>query len=83
MHRETLEEDYEFEVEKTRDGGYSVRLPHQCDSWEVLGADLGSEDTSTYTYDYPNLPKNKEASVRQMELFVKRAQEALEKLKLL
>ena len=88
-HRNTFEEDYDFEVIKTVQGGYSITLPHQCDGWEILGADIkqswGGEkiDESIMTDDYPNLPKNKEFCIKQMELFVKRANEALEKLKLL
>ena len=87
MHRNSFDEDYEFEVSGPSTGsvGYSVSLPHQCDSWEIVGADidLGDSPSDEYTDDYPNLPKSKEVAVRQMELFVKRAQEALEKLKLI
>ena len=86
-HRNSFEEDYEFEVLKNDQGGYSVSLPHQCDDWEIVGAqvdnDFGNIKSDIYTDDYPNLPKSKELAVKQMELFVKRAQEALEKLKLL
>lgn len=87
MHRETFEEDYEFNVMKTENGGYSVYLPHQCDYWEIIGADMkiqgeeGKPDLTIMTDNYPNLPKNKDLAVKQMELFVKRANEALEKLK--
>lgn len=83
-HRETFEEDYEFTVEKSN-GGYSVYLPHQCSNWEIVGAELDTYenglDESIATDDYPNLPKSKELAVKQMELFVKRANEALQKLK--
>jgi len=85
MHREKFDEDYEFEVTKNDRGGYSVALPHQCDDWEIIGAEVdtnfGKINSPDYTDDYPNLPKNKELAVKQMELFVLRAQEALEKLK--
>lgn len=88
-HRDSLTEDYEFEVRGPTEysKGYSVSLPHQCDDWEIVGADVatplsaGPHETEDYTDDYPNLPKKKELAVKQMELFVKRAQEALEKLK--
>lgn len=87
MHRESFEEDYDFEVYKTEMGGYSVSLPHQCDAWEIVGAEIenqfdgGNPDLSKMTDDYPNLPKDKDLAVKQMELFIKRAKEALEKLK--
>lgn len=87
MHRETFEEDYEFEVYKNKEGGYSVCLPHQCDSWEIVGAevdtDFGNIKSEIYTDNYPNLPKDKEVALKQMELFIKRAKEALDKLKAL
>jgi len=80
MHRKTFKEDYEFDVIKTYNGGYSVSLPHQCDDWEILGAvttEEGGDD------GYLKCPLSKELAVAQMELFCKRANEALEKLKLL
>ena len=82
MHRKSFEEDYEFEIYKTDDGGYSVSLPHQCGSWEIVGADIDDKkvDLEKMTDDYPNLPKDKELAIRQMRLFVKRAEEALERL---
>lgn len=85
-HRESFDEDYQFEVEKTKEGGYSVTMPHQCGSWEILGAEVWSSwDTKpkpeNATSDYPNLPKDKNLAITQMELFVKRAEEALNKLK--
>lgn len=84
-HRETLEEDYEFSVRLTDEGGYSVSLPHQCDDWEIVGADVWSSwsdepQPENVTRSYPNLPKDKDLAVRQMELFIKRAKEALVKL---
>lgn len=82
MHRNSFEEDYHFEVSKTDEGGYSVYLPHQCDDWEIVGAEYNSKPENG-TDDYPNLPIDKELAVKQMELFVKRAKEALEKLKTL
>ena len=83
MHRNTFEEDYDFSVGKNEEGGYSVTLPHQCDDWEIVGADIDKEETQPceFTDDYPNLPKSKDLAVKQMELFVKRANEALQKLK--
>ena len=92
-YRTTLHEDYEFEVSKNTEGGYEVSLPHQCDEWKILGFD--ADDIHDYGNKsaiiegeevegkYPANPKRKEFAVQQMELFVKRAQEALEKLKTL
>ena len=90
-YRETLKEDYEFEVGKNYDGGYYVNLPHQCDEWKILGfdadeiKDYGSKSAMIEGEEvegkYPAHPKNKDFAVKQMELFVQRAQEALEKLK--
>ena len=87
-HRDSFTEDYEFEVFKNNQGGFSVCLPHQCDSWEIIGADVDTNfgkipKDAEYTDNYPNLPKSKELAVKQMKLFVKRTQEALEKLKAL
>lgn len=83
-HRQSFKEDYEFYVE-TSNGGYSVSLPHQCDEWEIVGAEIDWDKVTDEeaTDDYPNLPKSKELAVKQMELFIKRAKEALEKLKAL
>ena len=78
-HRETFSEDYEFSVGKTYGGGYSVSLPHQCDNWEILGADVDKDESNDG--DYPAHPKDKKLAVAMMELFVQRATEALEKLK--
>lgn len=81
-HRDSFTEDYEFNVQKTENGGYSVTLPHQCDDWDIIAADIDSTiDNAEMTDDYPNLPKSKELAISQMELFIKRASEALEKLK--
>lgn len=81
-HRNSFTEDYEFTVEKGaswRDKqGYSVSLPHQCDSWEIIGAE---DDSVENDEGYPALPLSKELAVKQMELFCKRANEALQKLK--
>jgi len=92
-YRESLKEDYNFEVIKNDNGGFEINLPHQCDSWKILGFDAsGIPDFSNKNAivdgeevegKYPASPKNKEFAVSQMELFVKRAQEALEKLKTL
>ena len=92
-YRNSLKEDYEFEVEKNRNGGYEVNLPHQCDAWKVLGFDLDADvDYSSKSFitegeevegKYPAHPKRKEFAIEQMELFITRANEALEKLKLL
>lgn len=83
MHRNTFDEDYEFEVMK-KDGGYSVSLPHQCSDWEIIGAEVdtnfGKIKSGEYTDDYPNLPKSKSLAINQMKLFIKRAEEALVKL---
>lgn len=79
---ETPKEDYNFTVEKNDNGGFSVYLPHQCDEWKILGAGVsGFEKTNEYIEYYPYLPKNPKIAIKQMELFVKRAQEALEKLR--
>jgi len=90
-YRTTLKEDYEFEVIKNDNGGYEVNLPHQCDDWKVLGFDLDADiDYNNQNYisegeevegKYPAHPKSKEFAVKQMKLFIKRANEALEKLK--
>ena len=86
MHRDSFTEDYEFFVEKDKEGGYSVSLPHQCDDWEIIGADIGNIrsgdkiDLKIMTDDYPNLPKDKKLAVKQMKLFIKRATKALKKL---
>lgn len=91
-YRETPGEDYEFEVLKNDEGGYEVYLPHQCDDWKVLGFD-GTNEKSGFSEKgwkfkglpvqgtYPGHPTSKEFAVKQMELFVQRAQEALERLK--
>lgn len=68
MKRNTPTEDYEFTVNADEFYGYEVRLPHQCDSWKIIGRD--------YKQQF-----NREVAIQQMELFVKRAQEALEELK--
>jgi hypothetical protein len=88
-HRNSFTEDYDFEVSKEEgydnmEGvfGYSVSLPHQCDSWEIIGADV-EEQEIPHNGCYPAMPVSKELAVNQMELFIKRAQEALEKLKTL
>lgn len=77
-HRDSFTEDYDFEVKKTDGGGYSVSLPHQCNDWEIVGAEDKTEENDD---GYPACPKDKKLAVAQMELFVKRANEALEKLK--
>lgn len=80
-HRENFTDDYEFEVTKTEAGGYSIVLPHQCDNWEILGAedeDFKEKDGGSCLI---NFPTNKEFAVKQMELFIKRANEALERLR--
>lgn len=86
-HRETFEEDYEFEVKKEegyeeKEGvwGYSVSLPHQCDAWEIVGAE---DESGVHQHNgrYPAHPVSKQLVVKQMELFIKRAQEALLRLK--
>lgn len=88
MHRNTFKEDYEFSVrkidgygEKEGVSGYSVTLPHQCDEWEIVGAD--GDDSEPHNGRYPAQPVSKELAVAQMELFVQRAQEALEELRAL
>ena len=89
MHREIFEEDYEFEVIKEESysdeglpEGYSVSLPHQCDSWEIIGAGVDAKNQSIpHNGRYPAHPSSKELAVKQMELFCKRANEALQKLK--
>jgi len=92
MYRNSLKEDYDFDVRKNRHGGYEVTLPHQCDDWKVLGFDgtdyhegFGNEEWEfegeKVQGTYPTNPTNKDTAVFQMELFVQRAQEALEKLK--
>jgi len=88
-HRQTFKEDYEFEVIKTPltiNGkecfSYSVSLPHQCDNWEIIGAESGDDSIEHGSGpNWTNCPLSKEFSVNQMELFVKRANEALEKLR--
>ena len=88
-HRDSFTEDYEFEVKKEEGYGefkgvfgYSVSLPHQCDAWEIIGAEVESQEIP-HNDGYPSHPTSKELAINQMELFVKRAQEALEKLKTL
>lgn len=87
-HRDSFTEDYEFEVKKEEgygefkgEFGYSVSLPHQCDSWEIIGAEVESQEIPHNNVNYPSHPTSKVLAVNQMELFVKRAKEALEKLK--
>lgn len=91
-YRQTLKEDYEFTVEKTKEGGYKVFLPHQCDEWEIIGFD-GTEYHDGYgdeiwefngekvTGTYRSYPIDKNTAISQLELFIKRASEALERLK--
>lgn len=76
-HRNRFTEDYVFEVRKTYRGGYSISLPHQCDEWEIIGAD---DDSIENDDSYPACPKSKEIAVKQMKLFCRRAKEALERL---
>lgn len=83
-YRNSLREDYDFLVLKNPNGGYEVSLPHQCDDWKILGFDAFEPDqaeTEPVEGTYPAHPTNKAFAVSQMELFVRRAQEALEKLK--
>ena len=87
-HRNSFTDDYEFTVEKEEgygdfEGvfGYSVSLPHQCDSFEIIGAEVENQRESNGCY--PSCPTSKKLAIQQMELFIKRANEALEKLKLL
>lgn len=80
-HRKNLDDGYEFRVERMEeyDGeflGYSVSLPHQCDSWEILGAEKDENGNENYL----SYPKSKEAAIRQMELFIKSANQALVEL---
>lgn len=90
-HRESFTEDYEFYVSKENGyndykgiTGYSVSLPHQCDNWEIIGADVGKGDQSIpHNGGYPALPVSKALAINQMELFIKRAQDALDRLKAL
>lgn len=84
-YRQKFDEDYEFDVRKgeeysDKNIGYSVSLPHQCGNWNVLAAEDTNSDIKN-TGDYPGLPLSKDFAVKQMELFCKRALEALEKLK--
>lgn len=89
MKRNSFEEDYIFEVIKIEGKGYSVSLPHQCDDWEIIGADIGSRDygggpkETDEWVEYGNVHylKDKDKAISYMELFIKRATEALEKLK--
>lgn len=48
-------------------GTYSVVLPHQCDSWEIVG------DYSTGL--------NKEEAIAELQRFIDEATDALEELK--
>jgi hypothetical protein len=87
-HRNSFTEDYEFTVEKVEgyddaEGmfGYSVSLPHQCDAWEIIGAEVDEDTPEENNGCYPAHPCSKELAVAQMELFIKRANEALQKLK--
>lgn len=88
-HRNSFTEDYEFTVTRIEDWdkegvyGYSVTLPHQCDEWEIIGAEEDDESDIPSIGSYVKNPQSKLLAVNQMELFVKRAQEALEKLKAL
>jgi len=89
MKRESFSEYYEFTVAKKSDKAYSVSLPHQCNEWEIIGADIGSRvyaggprETEEWVEDGGcHYLKNKDLAVKQMELFIKGANEALEKLK--
>ena len=92
MKRDSLTDDYTFYVDKYPEGGYSVSLPHQCDEWEILGFD-GTNFKDGFSEDewvfeghvvvgrYPAYPTDKDLAVKQMELFIQRANEALDKLK--
>lgn len=92
MKRLNPTEDYEFRVSKEEGYddeeagkfGYSVSLPHQCSEWEIVGWDEKSgEDFEEvkHVHNYPAYPVSKEFAVERMELFIKRAQQALEQLK--
>lgn len=50
--------------------GYRVSLPHQCDEWIITRVGPFERDAAV-----------KEEAVKMMELFVREAQQALEKLK--
>lgn len=83
-HRDLFNDDYNFIVEKTepsedKKSGYSVALPHQCDEWQIIGAE--DDDSQEHDGGYPACPVSKDFAVKQMELFCKRANEALERLK--
>ena len=67
MKREAFDEDYDFTVEFDQNG-YSIFLLHQCGDWDILGDKLKPCPT-------------KELAVKQMQLFIQRANEALECLK--
>lgn len=83
MMRNRIDDDYKFSVFIDDDGGYEVCLPHQCGAFKVLGFELDRDDepNAPYVGDYPARPTDHDFAVRQMELFVQRAQEALERLK--
>lgn len=85
MKRESIKEDYKFTVERVQDWknkgvyGYSVSMPHQCDAWEIIGAE--ANDDAEPCVEGRNFYPLKTTAIFQMELFIKRAQEALEELK--
>ena len=48
--------------------GYKVSLPHQCDSWKIVGDGFDGE-------------MNKDVAIARMEEFIRQAKKALEELK--
>lgn len=49
---------------------FEISLPHQCGSWEICGLE-----------DDNNIPWSREQAIKDLELFIQEAQEALEELR--
>lgn len=63
-----MNSEFEFTVHKDDDGKYRVRLPHQCDMWDIAGEEYGPGASF------------KEA-VEKLEKFIAEANNALLELK--
>lgn len=58
---------YDYDLGEEIPGYWRVKLPHQCDSWDIAGADYG--DSATHA-----------EAVTALEAFIAEAQQALEAL---
>lgn len=76
MSEDTRTPKFSFTVERHRDwddvepkpdGGWHVRLPHQCDAWDIAGADFSAA--------------SREEAIIELEEFIAEARQALAALR--